>query len=142
MEFDNLKGERVFDSAFRDTIDMIIDQNELNILIAIYDMMMLGDKRALKHLEEQFGITLELGIKGINKVEKLIKQRKTALEIAKLNAESDGSNDNDYIVSIVKMSNILPHPLDKDKITIAEYIYQIKECEQIIKMSKANGKNY
>lgn len=141
QEYDKLTGDMVFESAFVNAREMIEEQNNYHILIAIHRQMLCNDKRSLGHLEDIFGIILpDISVKTITKVEKLIKQRKTKLEIQAARNGGEEHRD-DFIRSIVQISNILKRNIDKDSVTIAEYVYLNNDCKEIIKAHKKHGSN-
>lgn len=104
------------------------------------NMMMLGDERALKHLEEVFGITYKsITVDNIIKLSKQVAQLETSIRIDRMEQPNEEQSES-YIRSIVSMSNILNRTIDKDKITIAEFIYMNNDCVKIIKAQEKNGR--
>lgn len=139
-EYDQIKGELVFEEAFLNALDDVFEISELNIMRACLNMMMLGDERALKHLEETFGITYKsITVDNIVKLSKQISQLETAIKIGRFE-ETQEEKTESFIRAIVSMSNILKRTIDKDRITIAEFIYLNNDCSEIIKAQKKNGR--
>lgn len=144
FEFDKLNGDNTFSNAFKDTQADIQELNELIIMKSCYNLMLLGQNIALTYLSNECGIEIsEITHESIERLGRKIRQTEMRMQIVALEKGDDQAEDeqsgSDYIKSIVQMSNILGRQLDKDKITIAEWVYCNKECQKLIKVKNGSG---
>ena len=145
-QYDRLNGEYTFQNSVADLKEDIIKTNEYIIFKASYDLMSLGDERALKILSDEFGIEIEsITVESLKKVRSKLVQFQTQLQIERLSRSEEKKKgeeveENSFIRAIIQMSGILKRNLDKDKVTVTEWIYLNKECSDIIKIHKENGR--
>lgn len=145
-QFDKLNGEFVLTNAIRDEVEDIIMINSYIILKAAFELMQLGEKKALPILQNDCGVNVtDITPDSIKKVRTQVLRAQTKLQIHQLKKAARKENDekkegNTYIRSVIQMSSILGRQLNKDKITVTEWIYLDKECKEIIKIKKEHGR--
>ena len=138
IEFDQLNKTQHFTNAFKDFYADLIEQNEVIGMKACIYLMECGNKNSLIYLRGYGFDFTEITPKNIWIVENRIKRIDTKRRIRKAKEKSEGNYnkpDDNYIKGIVEMSNILGRNIDF-KITIAEWIFLHKDCDEIIKARK------
>lgn len=143
VEYDQLNGEQIFTNSFKDLASDIQDYNEYIILKCCYNLLLLGDDKALPYLENNFGMVFdEVSSNAITKVRQRVLREETRMKIMQLQKDEQNvindkvKDQSSFIHSIVQMSNILNRNIDKDKITVSEWVITMSECQKLIKAKK------
>lgn len=140
IEYDRINNVQLFTNAFKDFFADIQDKNELIIMRACYDLLNIGSEKGISPLEDLGIIITEINPKSIDFVRRKIAQFETKLTINALSEEKGEKTDNNYLKSIVQMSNILGRTIDKNGISVTEWVFLNKECAEIVKAkSTTNG---
>jgi hypothetical protein len=140
-QYDKINGESTFKNSILDLNADILEINELTMLKAAYNLMLLGDATGCKY----FGFD-RLTPENVQKARSVVIKKETRLKIAELE-RSQGksktkSDENYYIAAIVWLSNLLDRPLDKDKLTVTEWLYWNKEAKKhIANLKRKHGRS-
>lgn len=140
-EYDELTGQKNFQTGLEDVVDLSIDANRITGLKACFEMMLIGSNKALKLLK-YWGVEYEkISTENILNLKRLIIRENTKYKIASSKHKSiNGLNDkqNSWIKCVVDAKNVLKRDIDAFKITVEEWVFTEKSISKMLK-PKTNG---
>jgi hypothetical protein len=132
-EYDRLNGDYFFTSTNDDLISDIEEINHINILKACYCLMLLGQDKALKELAE-LGIKIDkISYESVIRLRSIILNLQTKIQIREASISDDKKEDNTFIDAVTRLSNIFKRQIDKDRITVSEWIVLNKQVKELNK---------
>jgi hypothetical protein len=168
-EYDKLNKDKVFENSFKDFQSDLADRNELTIMQACLQLMyaalnlvevsVIGkmnpdyllkkyqsvEKSIFKNLNS-IGVVVgkEINLESINALKRKIAQTETRMQIDAFQTDGQEKEDRSFIKSVVQISNILGRNIDKDTVTVAEWVYLNKDCREIVNARKGqkHGSGY
>lgn len=140
-KFDKINGEAKFKNSILDRLSDIEEWNEIGMMNICYELMLIGDERVLGLLSEYFGIEFtDINTDTISKARSILTRKKNRFEIMLLEQHTgDAGEDNTFESSLVQMSSILKIQLNRNILTITEWLMYSQQCKKIIEAE--NGRS-
>lgn len=134
-EYDRLNQTHIFNQGFLDELDDLEDRNTWIILRSCFNLMLLGQESAFVELKK-LGINVsDFSEDSFKKVRSKIGKLNTMMNLKSVGADTS-KEERQFTESIVQMSNILKRHIDKDTVTVSEWIYLNKECRKMAKSTE------
>ena len=138
-EYDRLNGDYFFSSSNEDLASDIEEINHINILKACYGLMLLGQGKALEELANEGIIIDNINYESIIKLRSIILNLQTRIQIREAGIPSESKEENTFTDAITQLSNIFKRQIDKDRVTVSEWIALNKQVKELNKASHGRG---
>lgn len=133
-EYDRLNGDYFFSCANEDLASDLEEINHINILKACYGLMLLGQGKALEELANEGIIIDNINYESVIKLRSIILNLQTKIQIREASIPSESKEENTFIDAITQLSNIFKRQIDKDKVTVSEWIALNKQVKELNKI--------
>lgn len=142
-QFDKIKGTEIFKNRIKDIQDDLEGYNNYIILKLCLMLMLCGDISSLEYLDRLLNIKFEsISLENIRWLRNQVLRNETKLNIKALEESDTKDSGSDYVKSVIAISSIIGRHIDKDLISVTEYIHLENEARKIIEIKKSHGKNY
>lgn len=122
----------------RESVESIDDLNRLNGIYCGFQLICLGSEKGIDVLKNFDVYINKITAENIKKVRSIYIQEKTRVEIeqSELRKIKNSGAKSDIYEQIVYAENVLKRSIDKEKLTVAEWIFIEKSVNNIIKPRK------